>query len=50
MIQLTSKLYSVSVTTAESGMRALEYLGLRDDQDNTLNSNVSETPFTGSVN
>ncbi|KAK2982406.1 hypothetical protein RJ640_026249 [Escallonia rubra] len=25
------------VTTAENGLRALEYLGLRDDQQNTLN-------------
>lgn len=49
VIQLISKLYCVSVTTAESGMRALEYLGLRDDQENTLNSNVSEIFFTYSI-
>lgn len=30
-----------SVTTAENGLRALEYLGLRDDQENTLNGSAS---------
>ncbi|KAL8149388.1 two-component response regulator ARR17-like [Apium graveolens] len=42
IVEKLLKTFSCKVTTAESGMRALEYLGLRDDQDNTLNSNGSK--------
>ncbi|KAL1816274.1 hypothetical protein DCAR_0520653 [Daucus carota subsp. sativus] len=42
IVERLLKAFSCRVTTAESGMRALEYLGLRDDQQNTLNSNGSK--------
>lgn len=43
---MLTKSNSVSVTTAENGLRALEYLGLRDDQQNTLNGNVSDSLYS----
>ncbi|KAK1399746.1 Two-component response regulator ARR17 [Heracleum sosnowskyi] len=42
IVEKLLKTFSCKVTTAESGMRALEYLGLRDDQENTLSSNGSK--------
>lgn len=34
-------IYVAAVTTAENGRRALEFLGLGDDQSNTLEGRVS---------
>ncbi|KAK1388402.1 Two-component response regulator ARR17 [Heracleum sosnowskyi] len=40
IVEKLLKNFSCKVTTAENGLRALEYLGLRDDQQNTLNCNI----------
>jgi len=36
-------IHVAAVTTAENGRRALEFLGLGDDQNNTLESRVSNS-------
>ncbi|XVE86069.1 hypothetical protein DITRI_Ditri18aG0006900 [Diplodiscus trichospermus] len=42
LVEKLLKNSSCKVTTAENGLRALEYLGLGNDQRNTLENNVSK--------
>nr|GMC98389.1 two-component response regulator ARR17 [Ipomoea batatas] len=42
LVEKLLKNSSCRVTTAENGLRALEYLGLGDEQHNTSNDNVSK--------
>ncbi|XP_044461273.1 two-component response regulator ARR17-like [Mangifera indica] len=42
LVEMLLKKSSCKVTTAENGLRALEYLGLADEQENALESNESK--------
>ncbi|KAJ0045798.1 hypothetical protein Pint_06676 [Pistacia integerrima] len=42
LVEMLLKKSSCKVTTAENGLRALEYLGLVDEQENSLDSNESK--------
>ncbi|KAL1819937.1 hypothetical protein DCAR_0416241 [Daucus carota subsp. sativus] len=42
IVEKLLKNFSCKVTTAENGLRALEYLGLRDDHQDTLSGNGSK--------